>query len=169
VRTYVVEKKEILPWTRQAGITIRSYHNLPICYSSTLVNPGRTGKLFQQAAILYGSFIDSFGGGDDEMERGESLFAFHLLAVFIVSSRLVLSTLATARIDVHHKLASQLPIFALSSVLATQSTTRSTSSVEVCQLETLTRIARRPRHVVPVKNASPEAEIAAIIRSVKRS
>ncbi len=58
---------------------------------------------------------------------------------------------------------------AASSVLATHSITRSTSSVEVCQLQTLTRIARRPRHVVPVKNASPEAKIAAMIRSVKTS
>ena len=48
-------------------------------------------------------------------------------------------------------------------------TTRSTSSTEVCQLHTLTRIARRPCQVVPVKNASPEARISAIMRSVKAS
>ena len=34
---------------------------------------------------------------------------------------------------------------------------------EVCQLQTLTRIARRPRQVVPVKKASPDARIAAIM------
>ncbi len=51
----------------------------------------------------------------------------------------------------------------------TEATTRSTSSSEVCQQQTLTRIARRPRHTVPPKNASPFARIAAITSSVRRS
>lgn len=46
---------------------------------------------------------------------------------------------------------------------------RSTSSAEVRQLQTLTRMARLPRQVVPPKNASPEATIAAITSSVRRS
>ena len=45
---------------------------------------------------------------------------------------------------------------------ATALTERWTSSSLVCQLHTLTRMARRPRHVVPPKNASPVATIAAI-------
>src|SRR5580658_2883886 len=49
---------------------------------------------------------------------------------------------------------------------ATAFTTRSTSSSVVCHPETLTRIARRPRHVVPPKKASPLALIAAITWSV---
>ena len=49
---------------------------------------------------------------------------------------------------------------------ATQFTTRSTSASEVCQLLTLTRMARFPRHVVPLNSASPVARISAITRSV---
>src|SRR5215472_8047522 len=52
---------------------------------------------------------------------------------------------------------------------ATASITRSTSWSEVCQLQTLTRMARRPRQVVPPKTASPVAQIASITSSVRRS
>jgi O-antigen ligase len=54
-------------------------------------------------------------------------------------------------------------------IFATAFTTRVTSASEVRQLQTLTRIARRPRQVVPPKKASPEAWIAAITSSVRRS
>src|SRR5256885_15464 len=46
---------------------------------------------------------------------------------------------------------------------------RSTSSAVVRQLETETRMQRLPRQVVPVKNASPVALMAAITSSVRRS
>jgi hypothetical protein len=52
---------------------------------------------------------------------------------------------------------------------ATFATVRATSSVVVCQLHTLTRIARRPRQVVPLKNASPAALIIAMTSLVLRS
>ena len=42
--------------------------------------------------------------------------------------------------------------------------TRSTSLSEVCQLQTLTRIARRPRQVVPPKNVSLFGEIRRSLR-----
>ena len=48
------------------------------------------------------------------------------------------------------------------STFATAFTVRRTSSSLVCQLQTLTRMARMPRQVVPVKNASPVLAIAAI-------
>jgi hypothetical protein len=56
-----------------------------------------------------------------------------------------------------------------SNTRATHATTGSTSSIDVCQLDTLTRIARTPCHVVPVKNASPVARTPAITTSVSRS
>src|SRR5262249_11856353 len=54
-----------------------------------------------------------------------------------------------------------------SKTFLTQSIVRRTSSSEVRQLHTLTRIARMSRHVVPVKNASPEAFIDSITSSVR--
>src|SRR5260370_655171 len=53
-----------------------------------------------------------------------------------------------------------------SSTLATEATVRSTSSSEVCQLLTLTRIARLPCQVVPLKSDCPSRTTAAITRSV---
>ena len=53
--------------------------------------------------------------------------------------------------------------------VATALTVRRTSSSFVCQLQTLTRIARMPRQVVAVKNASPVAAMAAITSSVRWS
>jgi hypothetical protein len=46
---------------------------------------------------------------------------------------------------------------------------RATSASLVRQLQALTRMQRRPRQVTPPKKASPEALIAAIIWSVRRS
>ncbi len=46
---------------------------------------------------------------------------------------------------------------------------RCTSDSDVRQLTTLTRIARLPRQVVPLKNASPVALTAAITVSVRAS
>ena len=54
-------------------------------------------------------------------------------------------------------------------VSATAATVRRTSASLVRQFTTLTRIARRPRQVVPLKNASPPALIAAIVAPVHRS
>ena len=48
-------------------------------------------------------------------------------------------------------------------------TARSTSRAVVRQLDTETRMHRIPRHVVPVKNASPVALMAAMTASVLRS
>jgi hypothetical protein len=48
------------------------------------------------------------------------------------------------------------------STFDTAAAERWTSSSLVRQLHTLTRIARRPRHVVPPKNASPFSTMAAI-------
>src|ERR1700677_1560045 len=61
------------------------------------------------------------------------------------------------------------PRLSNSSRKPTLPTTRSTSVPDVCQLHTLTRMARRPRQVVPVKKASPEASIFSMMRSVKVS
>src|SRR5262249_19230003 len=53
-----------------------------------------------------------------------------------------------------------------SSTLAIDAAVLTTSSSEVFQLLTLTRIARRPCQVVPLKSASPPLTTAAITRSV---
>ncbi len=57
---------------------------------------------------------------------------------------------------------------AASSARAAAATVRSTSSAVVCQLQTLTRMARVPRQVVLLKRATPVVRMAAVTSSVKR-
>jgi hypothetical protein len=62
--------------------------------------------------------------------------------------------------------AAHWPGFIWGSTRATASIVRATSASFVRQLTTLIRIARRPRHVVPLKNAAPSALMAWITASV---
>ncbi len=68
----------------------------------------------------------------------------------------------------HHAAEFHISVFS-SSAAATAAMVRATSFSLVRQLVTLMRIARRPFHVVPLKNASPPALILAITSSLRRS